>query len=186
MKDTKDSIISAARHLFAQQGYHGTSVDSIAKKAGVSKGTLYWHFNDKFELYRTVLILEVEKMKQIFRSNVCDVTDTAEFIYRRGRLILEAFGEDPESVLIWMDLLVQAKRGREEFKKIARELTSYSKKSIDESVLASFIDTKKESVLLLLRLVILGLLSCLGSVMDTQEAVASWKVVVDLVMRGDE
>ena len=92
MKDTKDSIISAARHLFAQQGYHGTSVDSIAKRAGVSKGTLYWHFNDKFELYRTVLILEVEKMKQIFRSNVCDVTDTAEFIYRRGRLILEAFG----------------------------------------------------------------------------------------------
>lgn len=186
MTDTKNNIISAARHLFAQQGYHGTSVDSIAKKAGVSKGTLYWHFSDKLELYRTVLILEVEKMKQIFRSNVCDVTDMAEFIYRRGRLILEAFGEDPESVLIWMDLLVQAKRGREEFKKIARDLTSYIKKSSDESVLASFADAKKESVFLLLRLVILGLLSCLGSVMDAQEAVVSWKVVVDLVLRGDE
>ena len=53
-------------------------------------------------------------------------------------------------------------------------------------MLASFADAKKESVFLLLRLVILGLLSCLGSVMDAQEAVVSWKVVVDLVMRGDE
>ena len=33
MTDTKNNIISAARHLFAQQGYHGTSADSIAKKA---------------------------------------------------------------------------------------------------------------------------------------------------------
>jgi len=65
VRDTKDSIIKAARHLFAQHGYHGTSVDSIVKEAGVSKGSLYWHFSDKFELYRTILILEVERVKEL-------------------------------------------------------------------------------------------------------------------------
>jgi len=152
--------------LFAQQGFHGTSVDSIAKKAGVSKGALYWHFSDKFELYRTVLVLEIDRM--------------------RGVLILMAFEKNPETMLIWMDLLIQAKRGKEEFKNMAKDLASCIKKSMDEGVCIDLTDERQGSVFLLLRLVVFGLLSCQGSVLDTDEAIDSWKQIVDLVMRGDE
>lgn len=186
MKDTRDCIISAARHLFAQQGFHGTSVDSIAKKAGVSKGALYWHFSDKFELYRTVLVLEIERMKDIFKLTFEDATDVKEFVRRRGMLILMAFEKDPETMLIWMDLLIQAKRGKEEFKNMAKDLASCIKKSMDEGVCIDLADERQESVFLLLRLVVFGLLSCQGSVLDTDEAIDSWKQIVDLVMRGDE
>jgi len=187
VRDTKDSIIKAARHLFAQHGYHGTSVDSIVKEAGVSKGSLYWHFSDKFELYRTILILEVERVKELFKSETYDVVDAAAFFRRRGNLILDVFDKDPESTLIWMDLLIQAKRGREEFKKIARDLTSYYMKiSMDEGLCFNLDKGEMDSICLLLRLTMLGILSCQGSVMDTQEAKECWEHIVDLVMKGDD
>ncbi|MBO8126443.1 MAG: TetR/AcrR family transcriptional regulator [Firmicutes bacterium] len=48
---TKDSIAQAAVTLFAQQGYERTSIDDIALKAGIAKGTIFYHFNSKRELF---------------------------------------------------------------------------------------------------------------------------------------
>ncbi|MFO8009811.1 MAG: TetR/AcrR family transcriptional regulator [Dehalococcoidia bacterium] len=48
----KNQIIEAAAELFSQSGYHGVSVDEIARSAGVSKGNLYWHFRSKEEIFR--------------------------------------------------------------------------------------------------------------------------------------
>ncbi|MBW1815043.1 MAG: helix-turn-helix transcriptional regulator [Deltaproteobacteria bacterium] len=45
--DRKQAIIEAARPLFAQNGFNGTSVRAIAKAAGVSEALLYKHFPSK-------------------------------------------------------------------------------------------------------------------------------------------
>jgi len=47
----REQILEAAAELFAKSGYHGVSVDAIAKKAGISKGNLYWHFKSKQEIF---------------------------------------------------------------------------------------------------------------------------------------
>ena len=41
--------------LFAQRGYHGTSVAKIAEATGLTKGALYWYFKGKEDLFLTVL-----------------------------------------------------------------------------------------------------------------------------------
>ena len=51
----KQAIIKAARPLFAQNGFHGTSVRDIAKAADVSEALLYKHFPSKEALYDDVL-----------------------------------------------------------------------------------------------------------------------------------
>ncbi len=51
----RDSIASAARELFTQYGYKGVSMDRIALRAGVAKGTLYLYFKDKEELFNALL-----------------------------------------------------------------------------------------------------------------------------------
>lgn len=51
----RDVIIDAARDLFLHNGFHGTSMDALAKQAGVSKATLYSHFEDKDALYRALI-----------------------------------------------------------------------------------------------------------------------------------
>jgi len=53
--ERKKSIISAARGLFAKKGFHGVSIDEIARAVDVSPAILYRHFESKQALYDTVL-----------------------------------------------------------------------------------------------------------------------------------
>ena len=48
-------ILAAARHLFLEQGFGSTSMDAVAKRAGVSKATLYVHFENKERLFAEVV-----------------------------------------------------------------------------------------------------------------------------------
>ena len=49
------AILAAARQLFLQDGYQGTSVDQIAALATVSKQTVYKHFQSKEQLYAAII-----------------------------------------------------------------------------------------------------------------------------------
>jgi len=48
---TRQSIIAAARKVFARQGVTRTTLEEIAAAAGVTRGAIYWHFADKTELF---------------------------------------------------------------------------------------------------------------------------------------
>ena len=48
-------IIAGARALFLAQGFDGASMDAIARKAGVSKGTLYVYFESKEQLFEAIV-----------------------------------------------------------------------------------------------------------------------------------
>jgi AcrR family transcriptional regulator len=51
---TRDLIVSVARERFTAAGYVGTSIEDIARHAGVAKGALYHHFSGKDMLFRAV------------------------------------------------------------------------------------------------------------------------------------
>ena len=46
----RERLVVAAVELFSEQGYYATTVDQIAKRAGVTKSTFFRHFPDKREL----------------------------------------------------------------------------------------------------------------------------------------
>ena len=48
--ETRTSILTAARELFEEQGYHGAGLEAVAKRAGVSRQAIYLHFTSKAEL----------------------------------------------------------------------------------------------------------------------------------------
>jgi AcrR family transcriptional regulator len=49
--ETREAVLRAARQLFASQGYAAASVAAIAEAAGVTKGALFHHFENKEELF---------------------------------------------------------------------------------------------------------------------------------------
>jgi len=51
-------MLNAAQRLFAQSGYAAVSMDDIAKTAGVSKATLYSHFDSKEKLFAEIIEIE--------------------------------------------------------------------------------------------------------------------------------
>src|SRR5215204_2643592 len=60
--DRRAAILDAARSAFADRGYHETSLDSVAERAGVSKALLYEHFGSKRELYVAMLEMHVHEL----------------------------------------------------------------------------------------------------------------------------
>jgi AcrR family transcriptional regulator len=52
---TRRALLEAARSLFAERGYHGAAAEEIVRRAGVTRGALYHHFEDKKDLFRAVV-----------------------------------------------------------------------------------------------------------------------------------
>ena len=59
--DKRDAILAAAKALFVEQGYAGTSMDRIAAAAGVSKLTLYSHYGHKEDLFQQCVIAKCQE-----------------------------------------------------------------------------------------------------------------------------
>ncbi|MBT4482435.1 MAG: TetR/AcrR family transcriptional regulator [Candidatus Latescibacteria bacterium] len=54
-QDRKNKILDAAREEFILNGYEGASLNNIIRDAEISKGSLYYYFEDKADIYMTVL-----------------------------------------------------------------------------------------------------------------------------------
>src|SRR5829696_3371503 len=52
---TRRALLDEARSLFAERGYHGTFLEEIVRRAGLTRGALYHHFEDKKDLFRAVV-----------------------------------------------------------------------------------------------------------------------------------
>lgn len=65
MNKTKRKIFETSMKLFAEKGYDGTSVEEITATVGVAKGTLYYHFSSKEEIFN---FLVEEGMKLLKNS----------------------------------------------------------------------------------------------------------------------
>jgi AcrR family transcriptional regulator len=54
-EERRAAILEAALAVFAERGYHASSIDDIARKGGVSKALIYEHFASKQQLYAELL-----------------------------------------------------------------------------------------------------------------------------------
>ncbi|MBV4487077.1 TetR/AcrR family transcriptional regulator [Pseudomonas sp. SWRI153] len=57
----RQAILDAAKTLFLRHGYANTSMDAVAGEAGVSKLTVYSHFNDKETLFSAAVVAKCEE-----------------------------------------------------------------------------------------------------------------------------
>ena len=55
MSTRKSELTREAARLFAERGYHGTSIDALAKALGVQKGSLYAHIDSKQDLLHEIM-----------------------------------------------------------------------------------------------------------------------------------
>ena len=103
-------ILSAAEELFAAQGFAKTTVDEIARRAGVSKGLVYDHYDSKEELLRAVWssqvdgwMRETQKRVKYSEGAVADaVGDVMAVSVRHARdnpLLGRILSQDPGSLI---------------------------------------------------------------------------------------
>ncbi|MFI0721116.1 TetR/AcrR family transcriptional regulator [Streptomyces sp. NPDC021224] len=65
---TRRKLYAAAVTLIAEQGFSATTVDEIAERAGVAKGTVYYNFASKNDLFEELLRDGVERLRDALRQ----------------------------------------------------------------------------------------------------------------------
>jgi len=93
---TRDSILDAAEKLFVEQGVSRTTLQHIATAAGVTRGAIYWHFDDKGALFNAMMeraILPLEAEMQVLDQGESDdpLVDLRNYVLA----VLDRTVEDP-------------------------------------------------------------------------------------------
>ena len=66
MNRTKRKIFETSMRLFAEKGYDATSIEDITSEVGVAKGTLYYHFSSKEEIFNFL----IEEGMNLLRNSI--------------------------------------------------------------------------------------------------------------------
>jgi len=62
----RHQILDAAAEAFAQDGLHGTSLNQLLSKTNITKGLFYYYFDDKMDLYMTLLNKAIQHFEVVF------------------------------------------------------------------------------------------------------------------------
>jgi AcrR family transcriptional regulator len=107
-ENRKNSILKAARKLFFERGFKSVTVDLIAAKAEVSKGSIYLYFDSKEEIYTQILIsANVEHHKLLENFSKREGT-ASELLLAFARNYIDFFLENNELFRILMTFMLHS------------------------------------------------------------------------------
>jgi AcrR family transcriptional regulator len=125
----EDEILAAALSLFNRDDWQLVTIDQIAAKAEIGKGTIYKHFNSKDEIYAQLAIAFFENIFK--RLQRIDVTKPVKVVIEAT---MRTFWESHQGVPEYRRLVRYCRR--EDFRHIIGEQLSRQLESIDEKFLA--------------------------------------------------
>jgi AcrR family transcriptional regulator len=109
-EERRQSILKAARGAFFEEGFHRATVDSVAERAEVSKGTVYLYFDSKETLLAALLLEGLDTLvDQLAAATASEPELPADDQLRRiGEAYLRFFQEEPQ----YFRLMMSMDRGR--------------------------------------------------------------------------
>jgi len=107
-ENRKNSILKAARKLFFERGFKSVTVDLIAAKAEVSKGSIYLYFDSKEEIYTQILISANIERHKLIESYTKQEGPAAELILAFARDYVDFFLENNELFRILMTFMLHS------------------------------------------------------------------------------
>ncbi|MGE0281226.1 MAG: TetR/AcrR family transcriptional regulator [Rhizobiaceae bacterium] len=100
---TRTDLLAAARKLFIERGYADTATPDIVAAAGVTRGALYHHFEDKKALFRAVAEREAEAVAAEVDAASPDSLPALEALIKGGEAYLAAMRQPGRTRLLLLD-----------------------------------------------------------------------------------
>ena len=97
MNKTKRKIFETSMKLFAEKGYDATSIEEITANVGVAKGTLYYHFSSKEEIFQFLIEEGVKLLKNSVEIKTEKLENSIDKI--KAVVLIEIKGNGPRSIL---------------------------------------------------------------------------------------
>jgi len=115
MSVARERLLESAKILFSQKGYYATSVEDIVESAGFSKGTFYFYFKSKEELFKSLveeMHLNIAKRLENFLERELPLEDT---LIEHAKVFLEDIYQNRHIAQIFLFQLVGT---NEEFREL--------------------------------------------------------------------
>ncbi|MBI4164288.1 MAG: TetR/AcrR family transcriptional regulator [Acidobacteria bacterium] len=105
--DTRKAILDSCLQLFAKHGFSPTSIDDIARAAGITKGAVYWHFTSKKELFEAILAQIRTRWQEIVQVPTSKETSPIARLETLFSCYSKLFTEAPDICLFLQRILLE-------------------------------------------------------------------------------
>jgi AcrR family transcriptional regulator len=182
----EQEILDAAGRVFGKYGIQKTTVTDIVREAGVSRATLYKHFESKEDVFRSVLKREIEDILNADRRAVEQAGTTREklraAIVTHTDMLREKINIYQVTVRIFADLMP---RWQEHFDYLVRETVELYGGILSEGqergeIVVEDLRLTTWSLLLMLKGIFMGIVS--GDVKDDRDEIV--ERMLDIIMEG--
>jgi AcrR family transcriptional regulator len=106
-ENRRNAILKAARRLFFDRGFRSVTVDNIAAKAEVSKGSIYLCFESKEEIYTQILIADNIALYERIKNFSSIEASASQLLLEFARIYVDFFLSDKELFRILMTFMMQ-------------------------------------------------------------------------------
>jgi AcrR family transcriptional regulator len=93
--ERREQVMEAGYRLFAEQGYHRTTVGDVCDAIEVGKGVFYWYFPSKEALFAELIQTSLHELRRAQQLAIQDVVDPIHRIEHGIRASIEFFRADP-------------------------------------------------------------------------------------------
>ena len=105
-ENRKNAILKAARKLFFDKGFRNVTVESIAKKAELSKGSVYLYFKGKEDIYTQILLSDIDKFHKIMANLIQEGQSSSAMLMGLANIYADFFMNDRELFRIMMNYML--------------------------------------------------------------------------------
>ena len=132
MNKTKKAIFNAAIKVFSIEGYDSATVEEIASEAGVAKGTLYYNFQGKEEIFKFVIDEGMKLIKNEVLDAIKDIDDPLEKLKISAKVQLRYVYNNKEFFRVIMSQILGDKNRHQEMRQEIRRLVNINSNRIND------------------------------------------------------
>jgi AcrR family transcriptional regulator len=104
-EERREQILGAAFSCFADKGYHATTMDDLVRASGLSKGSLYWHYRSKEEVFLALFDSFAAELYGEWDAAEQSGLDALEVLRRECELAVDILSDDRMGLLAWAEFL---------------------------------------------------------------------------------
>jgi AcrR family transcriptional regulator len=104
-EERREQILRAALSCFGEKGYHAATMDDLVRASGLSKGSLYWHFRSKEEVFLGLFDSFAAVLYGEWDAAAQSGADALDVLRRECELAVEVLSADRLFLLAWAEFL---------------------------------------------------------------------------------
>jgi TetR/AcrR family transcriptional regulator len=139
VNNTKKAIFDSAIKIFSLNGYDGATMDDISQNAGVAKGTLYYHFKSKEEIFNFIIKEGLQSIKERTEELISKEEDDVSKLLTFCRIQLNLVNEYKDFFKVIMSQLWGGHSRHLELRnailEYSKDVDGYVKQAMDKGII---------------------------------------------------